>query len=249
MLQEITRQARNVRQYKSLLPLSRTSYHSVPARKDQRGSQASLSQRQTTKSEIRTGLYSLTKPKTIGKKISKWMEPCGQLAALSWACSIPVCHWALLAQVMPRPTADHTELPRALCGTCPTTRLCPARCGSCWALHPWEKPVERAVIMKLLPVAKTALALAVTLCLLLPTSVSFYLSVPFLEAGKGIPGQHPSLGSCLPPACCSRCLPSPSGTPPCSLPFLPGDVLWLRWKVRVHSLLTFWKYITVCVCT
>lgn len=180
------------------------------------------------------------------------MEPCGQLAALEDSF-LGLLHsrvsLAPLAQVVPPPTANPMELPRALCGTCPTARLCPAQRGSCWALHPWEEPVERAVIMKLLLVAKTALALAVTLCLLLPMSVSFYLSVPFLEAGKGIPGQHPSLGSCLPPACCSRCLPSPSGTPPRSLPFLPADVLWLRWKVRVHSLLTFWKYSTVCVCT
>ena len=36
---------------------------------------------------------------------------------LSWACS--VCHWALLAQVMPHPLANHTELPRALCSLHP----------------------------------------------------------------------------------------------------------------------------------
>lgn len=53
-LQEIRRQARNIRQYKSPLLLSRTSYHSVPPRKDQKDSQASErvclpSQRQTPK--------------------------------------------------------------------------------------------------------------------------------------------------------------------------------------------------------
>ena len=172
------------------------------------------------------------KDQNYRKKISKCIEPCGQVAALEDPF-LGLLH----SRVSPGPlgpghASSHSKSYRApsclLSGTRPTAPFCPAQRGSCWALDLKEESAERAVIKKLLPVAKTALALAVTICLLLPISVSFHLSTPFLEAGRESRASILLWAAALPPACCSRCLRSPSGTPPRSLPCLLQSVLWLR---------------------
>lgn len=113
-------------------------------------------------------------------------------------------------------TSSHSKSYRAasclVSGMCPTTPLHPAQCRSCWALRPREEHAERAALTKLLHVAETTLARAVTLCLLLPILASFHLSSLYSDAGRQSQASTLLWAAALPPACCSRCLASPSST-------------------------------------
>lgn len=199
-------------------------------------------------SEIWTSLQSLVKPKTIGKKSLNAFRPVASLLLrriLSWGCSIPMCHWALLAQVMPHSTANHTQLPCASClGLLPPLPFTLPSSGHA------ELPSWRAVSGKDLNFCLWQKHSCNDSLLASPHCSAFiYQLLSQGLLGDPRPAPISEQLPCHVPALSAFPVPLAHG----HAPFLLGTCCgrgekWLRWKVPAKSLLTFWEYITVSVC-